>query len=93
MSKLTLRLDDLRVDTFDTTPAERGRGTVFGQQCTCYTVCTCPGCPTCDGTCPADPSCADTCWETCDGMSCWHTCGFTECETRCDYTCRCRVPE
>lgn len=51
MNKLKLQLDDLRVDSFDTTPAEKERGTVLGAQCTCYTQCTCPGCDTCDETC------------------------------------------
>lgn len=82
--KIKLQLEDLAVDSFDTTPVERGKGTVFGAQdpCTCYT-CTCPGCPTCAGTCPADPSCADTCWNTCDDWTCVATCGFTNCDTRC----------
>jgi hypothetical protein len=64
MKKLTLRLDDLRIDSFTTTPAERARGTVFGEQCTCHTECTCPGCPTCDA------SCNGTCYEnSCVGGS------------------------
>lgn len=90
--KLTLKLEELTVESFDTSTSEKRKGTVFGQQCTCYTVCTCPGCPTCEGTCPEDASCADTCWETCAGISCQETCGITNCETRCDYTCRCRYP-
>ena len=72
MNKLQLRLDDLRVDTFDTTPVEKERGTVVGeQQCTCQTVCSCPGCPTCDRTCND----ADwTCGESCDVGTCQETC-------------------
>jgi hypothetical protein len=85
-----LKLDDLSVETFDTTAAAKEKGTVFGEQCTCYTQCTCPGCPTCAGTCPADPSCADTCWDTCDNFTCIATCGFSNCETRCGNTCRCQ---
>ena len=70
--KLKLNLDQLTVDSFDTTATERPKGTVFGEQCTCYTNCTCPGCPTCDATCPNTcpascygtcHSCPDTCWE------------------------------
>jgi hypothetical protein len=87
MAKLKLQLEDLLIDSFDTTPAEKGRGTVFGEQCTCWTRCgqnTCPGCPTCDascnGTCAA--SCAQTCAYTCDDASCAGTCGDT-----CDYSC------
>lgn len=91
MKKLMLAVEDLTVESFDTSPAGRPRGTVVGRQCTCYTECTCPGCPTCDGTCPEDPSCADTC-ETCDGMSCWESCGPSGCDT-CDYSCRCRTSE
>jgi hypothetical protein len=59
-SKLTLNLEQLVVDSFQTTAAEKSKGTVFGEQCTCYTNCTCPGCPTCAATCP------DTCADTCD---------------------------
>jgi hypothetical protein len=68
MNKLKLRLEDLRVDTFSTTTVQKEKGTVFGEQCTCYTQCTCPGCPTCyascNGTCGA--TCAASCYGTCD---------------------------
>jgi hypothetical protein len=59
MKKLTLSLDQLRVDSFDTSAAGGTRGTVRGEQCTCHTDCTCPGCPTCDYTC--HESCYGTC--------------------------------
>ncbi len=68
--KLKLNLEQLTVDSFDTTSTEKPKGTVFGEQCTCYTNCTCPGCPTCDATCaqtcddatcPNCPTCANTC--------------------------------
>jgi hypothetical protein len=76
-TKLTLNLDDLTVDTFDTTAAARAKGTVFGEQCTCYTQCTCPGCPTCyescNGTCGA--TCPATCYNTCDDYTCAAGCG------------------
>jgi hypothetical protein len=73
MSKLTLRLDDLTVDSFQTVPTQPARGTVFGEECTCPTACTCPGCDTCDATC------AYTCDDrTCDGQAtCDPTCAFT----------------
>lgn len=88
MNKVKLNLDALKVETFDTTPGERARGTVMGQQdlCTCQTQCTCPGCPTCanyltcDPTCPEtcdDYTCAETCWETC--RSCEGTCRPRDC--------------
>lgn len=93
MNKLKLSMEDLSVESFDTTAMRAEKGTVVGeQQCTCYTVCTCPGCPTCNGTCPADNTCADTCWDTCDNFTCLETCGFSNCETRCGpaATCRCQ---
>ena len=80
--KLSLNLNELRVDTFDTTVARKGKGMVFGEQCTCWTNCgqnTCPGCPTCDA------SCNGTCYVSCNGtcntcptgtISCYETdCG------------------
>ena len=85
MNKLKLQLDDLTVESFDTTAARDEKGTVFGEQCTCDTACTCPGCPTCDITCP------NTCYETCDDASCYgatcegtcriDTCGFSQYDT------------
>ena len=84
-----LRLDDLQVDTFDTTPvARKEKGTVVGEQmCTCYTICTCPGCPTCDATCPA--TCAYTCDDVTCNESCDGTCAGWTCITRCVDTCIC----
>jgi hypothetical protein len=66
--KLTLRLEDLTVDSFRTSPGEPAKGTVIGEQCTCPTACTCPGCYTCDATCPA------TCYNTCDDYTCAESC-------------------
>lgn len=51
MNKLKLKLEDLRVDTFATVAPHKLKGTVFGEQDTSYTVCTCPGYPSCDATC------------------------------------------
>ena len=73
MRKLTLNLEDLSVDSFDTTAREKAKGTVFGEQCTCYTNCTCPGCPSCGNTCPA------TCAYTCDDNTCAYTCDDASC--------------
>ena len=80
MNKLKLQLEDLLVDSFDTTAPQKAKGTVFGEQCTCYTNCTCPGCPTCDA------SCNGTCDASCNGScaSCDATCGGT-----CDWSCGC----
>jgi hypothetical protein len=84
MAKLRLNLDQLVVDSFDTADRPAKRGTVFGEQCTCWTQCgqnTCPGCPTCDATCnTCDGTCA-TCEGTCN--SCGATCYYTDCRT-CD---------
>lgn len=87
MNKLSLDLNELRVETFDTSPADKEKGTVFGEQCTCYTACTCPGCPTCPATCyvagdgnTCEHTCAaeytcDTCMQTCAN---WKTCTGTQ---------------
>lgn len=94
--KLKLNLEQLSVDSFDTTDGGNTRGTVIGEQCTCWTYCgqnTCPGCPTCDascnGTCGAATcgnSCYGTCYEaTCNGASCGYSCdGYC---TQYDATC------
>lgn len=82
MKKLALSLDALEVQSFATADSAPGRGTVHGEQCTCLTVCTCPGCNTC-GTCEATCSCntCGTCEATCRyqtcGPTCWETCGDT----------------
>jgi hypothetical protein len=79
MNKLKLRLDDLRVETFDTAAGEKEKGTVLGHQpCTCPTACTCPGCPTCDETCP----------ETCAGLSCPYSCDYSCQIGTCQATCQ-----
>lgn len=87
MRKLTLNLDQLAVDSFNTVAERRSEGTVFGEQCTCYTNCTCPGCPTCDVSC--DGTCGDTCGDSCGGScgdSCYHhSCNY--CPTHQDPTC------
>lgn len=89
MHKLKLNLDDLAVESFATTPDARGAGgTVFGQNhCTCYTQCTCPGCPTCDPSC--NGTCGDTCEGTCDYTCGGHTClgGVQTCADSCDGVC------
>lgn len=82
MSKLKLQLDDLAVESFDTSAARSEKGTVFGEECTCPTNCTCPGCPTCANY----ATCDATCPETCDDLSCANSCGGT-CVS-CEGTCR-----
>lgn len=76
MNKLRLQLDELAVESFDTTRHGDEKGTVFGeQQCTCQTVCSCPGCPTCDYSCD-DPTCVD---QTCYGYTCEGSCPINGC--------------
>jgi hypothetical protein len=79
--KLSLNLDDLTVDTFDTTVPQKAKGTVFGEQCTCYTQCTCPGCPTCYASC--NGTCGDTCVASCYGSCAGATCDYS-CYGTCD---------
>lgn len=84
MKKLKLQLDDLRIDSFQTSEAETPEGTVFGEQCTC------PGVATCDGSCncgdtAAGPTCNASChnscvaYETCDIWTCGGTCYYETC--------------
>lgn len=90
MGKLKLDLNELQVETFDTSPEENeARGTVQGHYvsgepefCTDFTICIeiCP-LPT-RGTCA---SCGNTCGGTC-GHSCGGTCA--SCNT-CGGTCTC----
>jgi hypothetical protein len=79
MNKLKLNLAELSVESFDTTRVEKDKGTVFGEQCTCYTQCTCPGCPTCANYPSCNVTCGATCANTCDDATC--NCGTY------DYTC------
>lgn len=91
MKKVKLNLDDLRVESFATTPpASSGRGTVFGQAtepqtcgagATCYQTCTEVG-VTCVNPCTGNTcgaSCGGTCFEdtcdTCPQVTC-PTCGL-----------------
>ncbi|HEX6368395.1 MAG TPA: hypothetical protein VF006_05650 [Longimicrobium sp.] len=85
MKKMKLDLEDLSVDSFDTSAPLEKRGTVFGEQCTCYTQCTCPGCPTCQNYNTCDASCNGSCPQQTCGDSCYGTCpGQWSCEWTCD---------
>jgi hypothetical protein len=95
MNKLKLNLDQLAVESFDTSRPAKAKGTVFGEQCTCWTQCTCPGCPTCENYATCDATCPNTCAYTCDDASCAGSCncGSANCEsnycgTAYDVTCR-----
>jgi hypothetical protein len=63
MRKLRLRMDDLRIDSFDTAHAAKAAGTVRGQEDVTFLENTCR---TCDVTC--NPSCDDSCYYTCGGF-------------------------
>jgi hypothetical protein len=96
MRKIKLDPEQLAVESFDTVAkGKRQSGTVFGEQCTCYTNCSCPGCPTCDASCndtcgaTCDASCNGTCDASCNG-TCAVSCGATcdgSCYGTCHYTC------
>ena len=89
MNKLKLQLEDLSVESFDTTRPEKARGTVFGEQCTCYTRCTCLGGPTCNASCngTCNDTCNASCYGTCYEATC-NNCGSGYCGTDYDVTCR-----
>jgi hypothetical protein len=97
--KLSLKLEDLSVDSFDTTLPQKVKGTVFGEQCTCYTQCTCPGCPTCDASCNntcatcGENTCAQTCEDTCNNDNTCNLCAYppTCQQTNCGYELCCPI--
>jgi hypothetical protein len=98
-AKLKLNLEDLTVDSFDTTATQKEKGTVFGEQCTCYTNCTCPGCPTCDASCNntcatcGENTCAQTCEDTCLNDNTCNLCAYppTCQQTNCGYELCCEI--
>ncbi len=61
MKKLTLKMDDLQVDTFTTDEQSDGKGTVAGHYGTTHTQ---QGGETCEGTCAGA-----TCYYTCEGYA------------------------
>ena len=92
MKKLRLDLDAIRVDTFSTTRAEEGRGTVKGHVCCCGCCpCCCTGGNSCAGTCGTCLTACGTCQTDCG--TCATACGTCEsCGTcpgqwSCDYSC------
>ncbi|HEX6041612.1 hypothetical protein [Longimicrobium sp.] len=62
MKKLTLHLDDLRIDSFRTSSPETTKGTVVGEEATCgdFQTCCYSCAATCRGSCPPG-----TCYQTC----------------------------
>lgn len=93
MKKLALNLDELHVESFDTSSGEPdGRGTIQGRAAdtentpdTCDV--TCPNNNTCDITCPNTclNTCQDSCYGTCGAACTW---GYT-CPPTCADTCQC----
>ncbi len=81
MKKLKLDLDDLKVESFETTPADsrRGGGTLFG-----YTAAPsdCNTCELAGGL--TNQTCGNTCAHTCFGITCGNTCAGNTCD---DNTC------
>jgi hypothetical protein len=63
MKKLTLDLDDLKVESFET--AGTSQGTVFGYDPVSCPTCGQATCSTCQGQYTCDPTCPDTCEFTC----------------------------
>jgi modification target Cys-rich repeat protein len=84
MNKLKLRLDDLQVDTFQTTLMQKEKGTVYGEQEWTYYYMECQdtwqgsSCEvSCFGSCDAscNGTCEGTCEQSCHG-TCFETCDF-----------------
>ena len=89
MKKLHLSLDDLRVESFETSAGGATRGTLFANQGSHVVSCNGSCDPTCD---ERNVSCANTCEATCNRIqvSCPNTCDHTcdhhhvSCGQRCD---------
>jgi hypothetical protein len=86
MKKLALKLDELCVESFDTSLPRPERGTVRAREespaYTCGVSCLGTCALTCWGTCPN--SCQGTCYITCNASECIGSCAAT-----CGNTCTC----
>ncbi|HEU0013399.1 MAG TPA: hypothetical protein VFQ45_06930 [Longimicrobium sp.] len=95
MKKLTLDLDDLRIESFRTTEQEaEERGTVHAHdQCGCSCCCTGYTQP-CQATCDTSPSHPGypSCGNTCDYSACYGTC-YDSCGGSCGWSCGYCGPE
>ena len=91
MKKLKLDLDDLKVESFETTPeVSNSRGTVVGYGFNTFGRCETFDLLTCFEPCETNTcghTCANTCANTC-GSTCGNTCGAT-CGSTCGSTCGC----
>lgn len=101
MKKLALNIDDLKVESFDTSAGHAPRGTVVGNdvsETTCnQVICDCYSngaecetnynCPVETDTCPVetDNSCRLSCDHSCFGTGCRPTCGYS-CGGTCFHT-------
>lgn len=99
MKKLSLDLDTLSVETFETAPQEPARGTVQGhaswhyEGCTANEPCKPVSGPTYteDYTCD-DYSCWNTCQQSCGGGTCHDSCNCPTMQATCAETCAPTVP-
>jgi hypothetical protein len=78
MKKLTLKLSDLRVETFATAEQTGGKGTVQGHYGTNHTMQPVTACQTQVDTCGRQWSNEGTCDQTCGQPA---TCGYAYCGT------------
>ena len=78
MKKLSLKLDTLKVESFNTVPEGHGpKGTVHGHDDTEESVCYCPS-ESCPSASPYQNTCAGTCTEpTCGAQVCIPLAGDT----------------
>lgn len=99
MKKLSLNLDALSVETFETADVDLGRGTVHGHGptwhyngCTAAQPCNPTSSPdyTEDYTCD-DYSCWNSCQQSCNG-TCYDSCNCDTMWNTCAETCQVTVP-
>jgi hypothetical protein len=79
MKKLALDLNQLQVESFETSEARRPEGTVEGYEST--------GCGTIDVCCAAGTEGGRTCDTTCNQIICVGCSGATICDVTCNGTC------
>jgi len=94
MKKLSLDLDQLAVESFDTATARAPRGTVRGNDIsdtTCYQrLCECQSAFTCDTDCNQNTCGGDTCGDSCVNICAPSNAGEHTCvQPSCFYSCGC----
>ena len=95
MKKLKLNLDEIKVESFETSSHSFTQGTILAQGAetegavdTCYEYCLTQA-QTCDPSC--GPSCNTACGQSCIGTcpaTCGVTCATCENQNTCDYSCQ-----